>query len=36
MSVNQPESFGPRIPGMIGFMFKHLKGLKDEQYKHFI
>ena len=36
MSVNQPESSGPRTPGMIGFMFKHLKGLKDEQYKHFI
>ena len=34
--VNQPKSSGLRTPGMIGFRFKHLKGLKDEQYKHFI
>ena len=35
-SVNQSKSSGPRTPGMIEFKFKHLKRLKDEQYKHFI
>ena len=25
-SVNQPKSYGPRTPRMIGFKFKHLKG----------